>query len=60
MKIEIFEITKDKDIILEYGFTEWDGEFGIAEPPMIGTTVSLYAWAETIDPKYEPSKIITL
>ena len=61
-KLAIFEIfTGDGDPILEYGMTEWDGsEFGIAEPPMEGYTISLYAWAETVDPKYVPSKIISL
>jgi hypothetical protein len=62
MKLAIFEIfTNDKEPILEYGFTEWDGtEFGIADPPMEGYTISLYAWAETVDPNYTAPKIITM
>ncbi len=62
MKLAIFEIfTNDKEPILEYGFTEWDGEvFGIPDPPMEGYTISLHAWAETVDPNYTPAKLISL
>lgn len=61
MKLAIFEIfTNDKEPILEYGFTEWDGEFGLPDPPMEGYTIALYAWAETVDPKYERPRIVSL
>jgi len=60
-KLAIFEIFMGNDRMLEYGQTEWDGEiFGLPDEPAAGYTVSLFAWADTVDPEYEAPKIIRL
>lgn len=60
-KFALFEIFQGNNRMVEYGFTEWDGEvFGLPELPQEGCSVSLIAWAEMPDPELNAPKIITM
>jgi hypothetical protein len=59
-KFALFEIFQGNNRIVEYGFTEWDGEvFGLPDIPQPGCSVSLMAWAEMPDPFEVPKLIVT-
>lgn len=63
MKIVLWEVTVDKQVIHDWGFAYWGGESWDALASPDGVTAVVSRWSNTPDPEVllkEPSKIIKL